>query len=144
MSRTSRRASKKARSMKSKKQKPKKPQRLPSNRPKPKAKAKNKGRAPRRKAFEEVRLGHLMKYRAPLEYALVMESCTKWKGPDADLIESISYASTNPFFRSVLFRRALIDYRIHGLHGAVGKHRSEASNIRTEQLTYKRMLKANV
>lgn len=143
MPRTFRRASKKASSMEPRKQKSKKPKRLPSNRPKPKARAKSKGRAPRLKAFDEVRLGHLMKYRAPIEYALIMEACTSWRGPDADLIESISYASTNPFFRSVLFRRALIDYRIHGLYGAVGKHRSEEANRKTEQRTYRRIMKSN-
>lgn len=121
----------------------KKPKNLPSNRPREKRPSKNKGRAPRRKAFEEVRLGHLMKYRAPLEYALIMESATAG-APNADLIESISYASINPFFRTILFRRALIDYRINGLYGAKGKHRSDKANTRVEQKTYLRILKENV
>lgn len=36
--------------------------------------------------------------------------------PNADLIESVSYSSSNPFFRTEKFRRMLIRYRIEGCH----------------------------
>lgn len=84
-----------------------------------------------------------MRNRAPLEYALVMESANNG-APKADLIESVSYASTNPFFRTILFRRALIDYRINGLYGAVGKYRSEERNQSVEKMTYRQILKESV
>lgn len=114
-----------------------KKKKLPSNRPKPK---KGRGRDPRRKAFDEIRLGYLMKHRAPLEFSVIMESCGRSMRPDADMIEILSYASTNRFFRTVLFRRALIDYRINGLYGEVGRHRSEQSSLNLEKQAHKRVL----
>lgn len=51
---------------------------------------------------------------APLEYDLIMQVVGSNGVPDADLIEAISYASCNPFFRTELFRLQLIRYRKDG------------------------------
>lgn len=50
----------------------------------------------------------------PLEYDLIMQVVGPNGVPDADLIEAISYTSTNPFFRTELFRLQLIKYRKNG------------------------------
>lgn len=74
-----------------------------------------KGRKPRRKRFEDIRLGYLMRYRAPIEFALIVDSCGTKDAPSADIIEKLAYISENKFFRTIQFRRALIDYRKNGL-----------------------------
>lgn len=74
-----------------------------------------KGRKPRRKRFEDIRLGYLMRYRAPIEFALIVDSCGAKDAPSADIIEKLAYISDNKFFRTIQFRRALIDYRKNGL-----------------------------
>ncbi len=58
-----------------------------------------------------------MRYHAPIEFALIADSCGPYKTPSADLIEKLSYVSDNKFFRTVCFRRALMDYRKNGLRG---------------------------
>lgn len=60
-----------------------------------------------------------MRYHAPIEFALVVDSCGVNNAPSADLIEKLSYVSGNRFFRTVCFRRALIDYRKNGLRGQI-------------------------
>jgi hypothetical protein len=62
-------------------------------------------------------VGHLLKYEAPLEFKLIVDSAGL--EPSADFIEAVSYASTNPLFRKTKFRRCLIDYRKHGLDSVI-------------------------
>ncbi len=56
-----------------------------------------------------------MRYRAPIEFALIVDSCGTKDAPSADIIEKLAYISENKFFRTIQFRRALIDYRKNGL-----------------------------
>lgn len=79
-----------------------------------KGKPRAKRRKPSKKRFEETRVGYLMRYHAPIEFALLVDSCGK-KAPSADIIEEIGYVSNNDFFRTICFRRALMDYRKNGL-----------------------------
>lgn len=58
-----------------------------------------------------------MRYHAPIEFALIVDSCGVKNAPQADLIEKLCYISDNGFFRTVCFRRALMDYRKNGLRG---------------------------
>ncbi len=69
----------------------------------------------KRREFNETRLGHFIQLEAPLEYGLIMDVSGN-REPNADLVESISYASLNPLFRKAKFRRALIEYRKLGCH----------------------------
>lgn len=86
--------------------------------PKPKPKRPPKKRGPKRKPrrFEEVPLGHTLRLLAPLEFDLILQVIGPNGIPDADLIESISYSSTNPFFRTERFRLLLIKYRKEGCY----------------------------
>lgn len=81
---------------------------------KPKSRSR-KGRKPGRKRFEEIRIGYLMRYHAPIEFALIVDSCGAKEAPSADIIEKLTYLSDNKFFRTMQFRRALMDYRKNGL-----------------------------
>jgi hypothetical protein len=56
-----------------------------------------------------------MRYHAPIEFALIVDSCGAKEAPSADLIEKLGYLSGNNFFKTVCFRRALMDYRKNGL-----------------------------
>lgn len=69
-----------------------------------------------RRKFEEIRVGYLLSHHAPIEYAIIIDSCGQNNAPSADLIEKIGYISSNGIFKTALFRRALIDYRENGLH----------------------------
>lgn len=77
-----------------------------------------KKRGPKRKlrAFSEVPLGYQIRLKAPLEYDLIMQVVGFKRPPEADLIESVSYSSTNPFFKSQEFRDLLIIYRRDGCY----------------------------
>lgn len=87
-------------------------------RPRRKKKRRQKvGRKPQRKEFKDTRLGRLLQFHTPLEFALIVDSCNGGTEPKADLIEQIGYVSTNPFFKTPRFRFALIDYRKHGVYG---------------------------
>lgn len=77
-------------------------------------KKKKPGRKPIKRKFDETRLGYLLKMEAPTEYNLIIE--LNRTAPDADLIEYVSYSSTNTFFRKAKFRKALIEYRKTGLY----------------------------
>lgn len=92
--------------------KPKKPGRKPKPKPQPKKRGRKK--IPRR--FDEVPLGYHLRLQAPLEYDLIMQVVGTKGIPDADLIEAISYSSTNPFFRTEEFRWLLIKYRREGCY----------------------------
>lgn len=58
-----------------------------------------------------------MRYHAPIEFALIVDSCGTRNAPQADVIETLCYISDNRFFKTVCFRRALMDYRKNGLYG---------------------------
>lgn len=78
---------------------------------KKKAKPKRKESRIKRK-FEETDIGSWLKLKAPLEYMVIVAA--GGNEPLAELIESVGYASDNPYFRTVCFRRALIKYRKNG------------------------------
>ncbi len=79
-------------------------------------KQKKRGRKKILRTFEETTLGYNIKLRAPLEYDLIMNYSGTGEVPDADLIEAIGYASLNPFFRTITFRKLLIKYRQNGCY----------------------------
>ena len=56
---------------------------------------------------------------APLEYELLMEAWGTASAPPADMIEAIGYASLNLLFKKPKFRKALIEYRKHGLYETI-------------------------
>lgn len=89
-------------------------------------KRKKRGRKRKRRAFEETKLGFLLKHEAPLEYRLIME--VNGRMPTAELIEAIGYASINLLFRKPKFRRALIEYRRRGLYVKPKKCRPNAES----------------
>nr|DAP24436.1 MAG TPA: hypothetical protein [Caudoviricetes sp.] len=85
---------------------------------KKKSALKTPGRKRIKRKFEETRVGHFLKYEAPVEYLLIMNAMKfmRNQSPPAELIESVSYGSCNPLFKKCKFRNALIEYRKHGLH----------------------------
>lgn len=89
------------------------PVELPKKRYKHKKKQipKKKDKRLKRK-FDETNLGSSIKLHAPLEYEMIVSA--GGYEPPAELIEAISYASLNPYFRGVYFRRNLIAYRRNG------------------------------
>lgn len=84
-------------------------------RKKPKVR-KKLGRKRKKRLFEETRVGYFLKHEAPLEYGLIMEVCGNITAPSADLIETIGYTSINLLFKKPKFRKALIEYRKHGVY----------------------------
>ena len=66
---------------------------------------------PKRK-FSDTSIAYYLKLYAPVEYDLIVES--GGVEPTADFIESVSYSSINPFFKSMTFRQQLILYRKRG------------------------------
>lgn len=98
---------------------------------------KKRGRKRKKRAFEETRVGFLLQHEAPLEYELIINVSGTICAPSADLIESIGYASINPLFKKPKFRRALIEYRKHGLYVTPRKCRPET------ELFYIRMRQRN-
>lgn len=89
---------------------PKKP------RSKPKLPPKKRGPKPIHRKFEQTRIGWHLRVKAPLEYDMIMKITGRLNDPDPDLIEAISYSSIQPFFRTPMFRRMLIEYRNKGCH----------------------------
>ena len=89
-------------------------------------KHKKRGRKRKKRAFEETKVGFLLKHEAPLEYRLIMEVNSRM--PTAELIEAIGYASINLLFRKPKFRRALIEYRRRGLYIKPKKCRSNTES----------------
>lgn len=87
------------------------------------------GRKRKKRLFEETRVGHFLKYEAPLEYNLIMDANGTLSAPSADLIEAISYASLNPLFKKPKFRRSLIEYRATGLYPG----KPMKSNVKVEK-----------
>ena len=78
-------------------------------------KSSKRGRKRKRRRFEDTRVGHLLKYEAPLEYGLITSVYAKGGVPSHNLIEHVGYASSNPLFKKPKFRKALIEYRKYGL-----------------------------
>ncbi len=56
-----------------------------------------------------------MRVRARVVVARIVDSGGAKDGPSAGIIEKLAYISDNKFFRTIQFRRALIDYRKNGL-----------------------------
>lgn len=84
------------------------------------------GRKRKKRKFDETRIGHLLKHEAPDEYSLVLSVYSPFAAPSADLIEAISYSSSNPLFKKPKFRKALIDYRRFGLYCGEPREDGEA------------------
>ncbi len=93
----------------------------------------------KKRQFEETRVGHFLKHEAPLEYGIIMEVSGTFSAPSADLIEVIGYASLNLLFRKPKFRKALIEYRKHGLYA--GQPKKSSAEL---ELFYKRVQKKNM
>lgn len=87
------------------------------------------GRKRKKREFEETRVGHFLKYEAPLEYRLIMEANGNLSAPSADLIEAVGYSSLNPLFKKPKFRRSLMEYRQTGLYSG----KPMKSNAKIEQ-----------
>lgn len=86
-------------------------------RPRKKKKSGQKlGRKRHLRDFDETKVGHYLKYEAPIEYDLLFSSYRVGDKPPVNLIEAISYSSRNPLFKKNKFREALIEYRKHGLY----------------------------
>ncbi len=95
---------------------PPKPKGKPGRPRKPKKRKKARRSSAIKHAFEEIPIGFYLVHEAPLEYDLIVNRVCGGSAPPADLIEQIGYSSINPLFRSVKFRRALINYRRDGLY----------------------------
>lgn len=74
---------------------------------------KKRGRKKQSRSFESTYFGRSFMLHAPLEYEMIM-TATGGDPPDPDFIETVSYSSLNPYFKSKLFRRYLIQYREKG------------------------------
>lgn len=88
------------------------------------SKPNQRGRKRKRRRFDDTRVGHLLKYEAPLEYSLIVGAYAKGGVPSANLIEQVGYISTNPLFRKPKFRKALIEYRKYGLYCGITRDQS--------------------
>lgn len=64
--------------------------------------------------FGRTPLGRYLLHRCPLEYRLIRDSIASRRIP-VNLVEAVAYASDNPAFKTVEFRKALIDFRKYGL-----------------------------
>ena len=88
-----------------------------TNKPKRKKKSKQlpkkRGRKKLIRQFKSTFFGRSLMLNAPLEYDMIM-AATGGAPPDADFIEQVSYSSTNPYFKTRIFRRYLIQYRQNG------------------------------
>lgn len=103
------------------------------NLPRPRKKRKGKKRTKRN--FNETRIGFLLEHQTPLEYRILLEA-SGVLAPTADLIETISYASLDPFFRTDEFRQALMEYRQVGLYP---KYRTKTNiNKELDYIKYRR------
>ena len=74
---------------------------------------KKRGRKKLIRPFELVAFGRSLLLHAPLEYDMIMMA-TGGEAPSPDFVEEIGYSSLNPYFRSPIFRRLLIQYRKNG------------------------------
>lgn len=61
--------------------------------------------------FKNTPLGYYLSKYCPLEYKLITDAFTKRGRLLADFVESISYISNNPAFKTTEFRQALADFR---------------------------------
>lgn len=68
--------------------------------------------------FERTPVGVLLKYCAPLEFSLIMDSCTVVQ---TYVIESVAYASNNDLFKTERFRLALGHYKKYGCQASKNK-----------------------
>ena len=86
------------------------------------------GRKKKKRRYEETKLGNLLRYAAPLEYHLITQAFPN--APSANLIEHLGYMSLNPVFRSEGFRRAFVEYRLHGLYCKNTKHLNNTKRLK--------------
>lgn len=68
-----------------------------------------------RRKFEETKLGFFLKYEAPIEYELIMQSTPQsaFPEPKINVIEAIAISSHNPVFEKGKYYRYLEEYRIN-------------------------------
>ena len=93
------------------------------------------GRRPKKRPFEDTNLGYYLQYEAPIEYKLIKSALGEHQTPSADFIEALSYASINPLFRKPKFRRALMEYREHGVHQK-HRHKTDEKTIELHRQIY--------
>ena len=69
-----------------------------------------------RRKFEETKLGFVIKYEAPIEYDIIMSSCTTgaFPEPDVGVIEIVANASIDPLFKKPRFWRYFEVYKRDG------------------------------
>lgn len=94
------------------------------------------------KRFDQTRIGFLLKHEAPVEYRLLMEvtEFLKLRAPSCTLIEAMSYASNDPFFKKTKFRRSFIEYWKYGLRPPKAIHTSAAKELYYIRLRKKKYL----
>lgn len=61
-------------------------------------------------------MGFFLQHEVPVEYNLLKEVTEQMRVryPPAELVESIGYASNDPFFKKTKFWRSLIEYKKYG------------------------------
>ena len=89
------------------------------NPPRKKNKRRKKAKAKRQRiercTFEQTPIGYLIKHECPIEWQFINDvKLTGGLTITADFLESFSYMSDNPIFRTERFRRALVDFREYG------------------------------
>lgn len=94
------------------------------------------------KNFDQTRIGFLMKHEVPIEYKLLMEvsDFLKIHAPSPELIEAISYASDDIFFKKAKFWRCLMDYKKYGLRPPYSIHTNANKELYYIHLRFKKYL----
>ena len=65
--------------------------------------------------FDETQIGILMKYSCRVEYDLLLSMVKETKlRITPELIEQLSFSSTNPMFKTRMFRIALLNFKVKG------------------------------
>ena len=65
--------------------------------------------------FDDTPLGYFLKHECPEEWEIVKELCNTRSGVNPYLIDTIMRTSGNEIFKTPRFRRAIADYKKHGL-----------------------------
>ena len=83
-----------------------------------------------------------MKHEVPIEYKLLMEvsGFLKIHAPPPELIEAISYASDDIFFKKAKFWRCLMDYKKYGLRPPYSIHTNANKELYYIHLRFKKYL----
>ena len=98
---------------------------FPNSRKKPKRRKKKPGRP-----------------KVPIEYKLLMEvsDFLKIHAPSPELIEAISYASDDIFFKKAKFWRCLMDYKKYGLRPPYSIHTNANKELYYIHIRFKKYL----